>query len=857
MSSPVSSRLAALGLLASLLLAEGGARAAPRRPDAPAPGGASSGAARGPNWFNPQGKTENPSQAEGRRKRQRAEEAARAKRVVPAVRADRPRLNRESPLGTNLEAPGLEGRDWVFLDLFKMSTPWAATSRLRADDRGLDVDPSGWVRSLLPDQVAVTRMPTLGGGTYVLLYEGRGELEVEGATRIDGVTPGRMVLELPAYGTLTLTLQTSNLEDPVRNIRVVPANFEGSHNKQVFHPLFLRRLARFSVLRFAGWSRIDSARVSQWDDRPRWEHATQGSPKGVAYEYMIMLANELGADMWINIPHEADDDFVDQLARLIALNLEPDLKVYVEYSSELWRAPQEREQAAFARRQGVYLGLAGDPRTALLRFQARRSAEIFRLFGQALGSPDRLVRVVSGQAGAVEDHEELLAFEDLARNVDALAIDVHFGAELSDPMFAAQLASGGASWALDQLEDESVPATLARIRESSRVARKRKVALVAYSGGQALTADPVSPDAASMAAYFRQANESARMKSTYLALLSGWQSNGGELFMHSAFVTPAGARGQPGALDYVDQPMVKTPKYDALLTFADNYPRWWTERRPAPVSGDGGVVALTEQGPPGGASGLPSVVAPSDGAASALSSVARRLDNNDRTLKWVATGATLAGVAGALAGSTFYLRATSQRDRLIAESFSPADGTEARRLDEEGFRWSIATIGGLGLAGFGVGTAIVLGLSSEDDLPQGALPESLFTQPSWWLAAGTGALGLVGGGTFILSFRQVSALRDEKIAKEPSPASSAPIRALDNEALAWSTAAAVSIGVGVVGATVAGLRYLLRDVNSTYGPEDYLDAVSVLDAPSERRRSSTREAGAQVFVLPDGLLVRW
>jgi fibronectin type 3 domain-containing protein len=63
---------------------------------------------------------------------------------------------------------------------------------------------------------------------------------------------------------------------------------------------------------------------------------------GVAWEYMIMLANATHHDMWINIPDSADDDYVTQLANLIrngnqyTRGLDPDLHVYVEYSNEVW-----------------------------------------------------------------------------------------------------------------------------------------------------------------------------------------------------------------------------------------------------------------------------------------------------------------------------------------------------------------------------------------------------------------------------------------------------------------------------------------------------------------------------------------
>ena len=42
---------------------------------------------------------------------------------------------------------------------------------------------------------------------------------------------------------------------------------------------------------------------------------------------MIHLSNVLGADMWVCVPHAADDSYVTSLATLIRDTLRPDLRV--------------------------------------------------------------------------------------------------------------------------------------------------------------------------------------------------------------------------------------------------------------------------------------------------------------------------------------------------------------------------------------------------------------------------------------------------------------------------------------------------------------------------------------------------
>ena len=53
---------------------------------------------------------------------------------------------------------------------------------------------------------------------------------------------------------------------------------------------------------------------------------------------MIDLGNELEKDIWLNIPHLADDAFVRAMAEAVRDSLDPALKVYVEFSNEVWNS---------------------------------------------------------------------------------------------------------------------------------------------------------------------------------------------------------------------------------------------------------------------------------------------------------------------------------------------------------------------------------------------------------------------------------------------------------------------------------------------------------------------------------------
>jgi hypothetical protein len=81
---------------------------------------------------------------------------------------------------------------------------------------------------------------------------------------------------------------------------------------------------------------------STWATRKLSTDPTQQDPRGIAWEYVIQLANASGKDIWINIPDKVDlndataNNYVTQLATLIKNTLNPGIHVYVEFSNEIW-----------------------------------------------------------------------------------------------------------------------------------------------------------------------------------------------------------------------------------------------------------------------------------------------------------------------------------------------------------------------------------------------------------------------------------------------------------------------------------------------------------------------------------------
>jgi len=184
---------------------------------------------------------------------------------------------------------------------------------------------------------------------------------------------------------------------------------------------FLADLAPYKVLRFMDWNLANNSDNPQADWGARTQK-TDTQDTSVAIEWQIDLCNRTGKDYWITVPHEADPAYWKKLAQLIHDTLDPRLRVYVEWSNEVWN-PQF-PQRGYAQAQGSMLGLSGRDPGAYYVYASVRLFEAFEaVFGK--GSA-RLVKVLSGQAdwgGPCQAHVKALA--DAQINPKSTRADVY------------------------------------------------------------------------------------------------------------------------------------------------------------------------------------------------------------------------------------------------------------------------------------------------------------------------------------------------------------------------------------------------------------------------------------------------
>jgi hypothetical protein len=362
-----------------------------------------------------------------------------------------------------------------------------------------------------------------------------------------------------------MLISSVNPQNYIRNIHVwMPGTGPSS---DIFNPAFVESLRGFKALRFMNWAVVDGnfspgtpTLQRTWADHPTFEDARWSFLRGVPVEVMVRLSNELGADAWFSMSHLADDDYVRQFAETVNATLDPRLKVYIEHSDEVWN--YNYAQSIYAQEHGVAAGLSADPYEAQIRWHAKRSTEIFKIFEQVF-PPDRLVRVLSSQNGNPWVSSTALNYADTRFHTDVLAIAPYIDFRPTD---FERIATMNIDQLFQELNNTAEPRIMQAVRMHGDIARSAHVGLVAYEGGQSLVAPGRYQDDRSINALFDAANRDPRMGELYMRFLQDWNDNsGGALMMHFTHCSRWDQYGRFGTLEWLEQTRTQAPKYDALL----------------------------------------------------------------------------------------------------------------------------------------------------------------------------------------------------------------------------------------------------------------------------------------------------
>lgn len=322
-------------------------------------------------------------------------------------------------------------------------------------------------------------------------------------------------------------------------------------------------------------SGITRSPVRYWHERAQMKQATWGGEKeglrGAPVEIMVALANKLHADPWFSMPHMATDDYIKHFASYVRDHLRPGLKVYLEYSNEVWNT--QFSQAHYVRDQGQMYALDTDRDKAGQKYYSQRSVEIFDMWEKSFGSLRRLVRVMSGWTSKEKITHTILTYNNAYKKTDAFAIAPYvFGhyEKLRKARSVAQVFG----IINNKNNPYSLPKVLEYISKQAKVTKDLGVDLIAYEGGQGLVI-PKSKEGSAANRALYAANRDYRMMQLYQQLLTGWKRAGGKTFVHFTAPQTFQKYGSFGTKEYITQPTNKAPKYRALLGFKKHNPCWW------------------------------------------------------------------------------------------------------------------------------------------------------------------------------------------------------------------------------------------------------------------------------------------
>lgn len=498
-------------------------------------------------------------------------------------------------IGTNLGGIVDWGTEIPFVDLMRCSREWytksvgdptdpwnsgfASELTLRADGYPTHVPQS------VPSSIYLQKPATIWGitdgwpvGTYTVLWDGQGILLFQGSHQnLQQTSTNRATFDFPnpLGGVFEILIDSSNVTDPIRNIRVLMPGTEFTYDTNPFYELWVEKVDIFETVRFMDWGQTNNwgssepgfgdGSLTDWADRSQLNYYTWAHDKGIPYEMMVKYMNDYDKDGWVCVPHVASEDYIRNMAQYFRDNLEVERHIYVEYSNEIWNWMFDQTQ--WANEYGCIVPGISWPEGTAPYIQNMLNYWTDEFTAQM----DRTTRVVGIQTGWL-DVAQRVAFNLDSSTFDAISPTYYFGFTDAADLVLDGLGTSATISDIAEQARLSMDEYFQGIQEiKTNLADSLNKPIVFYEGGQHLTAHPfgVTPTYETPLVDIHRDTSMYNMYNEWFDRIRTLQDNDEPLLlMNFAFVGHRSAQfGSWGVLETMDQDFSVTPapKYQALI----------------------------------------------------------------------------------------------------------------------------------------------------------------------------------------------------------------------------------------------------------------------------------------------------
>ncbi|GCE12262.1 hypothetical protein [Tengunoibacter tsumagoiensis] len=285
---------------------------------------------------------------------------------------------------------------------------------------------------------------------------------------------------------------------------------------------------------------------------------------GVPWEYVVLIAQITHKDIWINIPVNASDDYVNQVANLLKngnsftgnQGIPSNVNVYVEYSNEMWhygfhQGPWNNQAAQDEVAAGGsnlnYDNCNNNNDCWRFRRIAKRTLEIGNQFKTAFSDNGTRIRPVINNAFTDHDTDMLTYvnanYGTVSNSIYGISQTGYYGS--ADKSSVDAIING---------ETAASDANKAGYVTSRTIANQFGIHSLVYEGGQDEEGNktPISPVDTTLANQFAAARDPRMQQVEVHDVVTNWFGSGGELYMQFAHVGRFSTYGMWGLSDDVN-----------------------------------------------------------------------------------------------------------------------------------------------------------------------------------------------------------------------------------------------------------------------------------------------------------------